>query len=516
MNCLIEINYLINLLAVLVSILSDFLFRYMNKTKEAMKKIISLLSLIFLSCHLFALDTDVSYTTFKAGEKQYVEVRLFLVGNTLTYKMIDSIQQQAAVDVLMLVKQGENIIQYEKYTLNGPISKKQPDFLDLKRFVLPKGKYELEVKVQDSNKPEALTEFNSEFSLDFSDELLEQSDIQLLASFKEAKEENIFVKSGVQLEPLAFNFYNKRANRLIFYNEIYNADKAINQDYLVSYTVTEVVNDKLLKPISIGHKRKKAEAITALLLQTDITDLKSGNYELVVEVRNRENELLSHKKVRFQRSNPYLQIENEPVTEKEIEDEFVHKLSPEQLTYSLRAIAVILNDADGENINEMIRSQNIEAQRIYLFTYWAQQNPVKPYGAYLEYMAVAQAIDEAFDSGFGYGFETDRGYVYMKYGQPSDIVSDSNDPSAPPYEVWSYNEFPMTNQGLVKFIFYNPSLSPGNYVMLHSTARGEINNPSWLKEMYRSVPNGDGGVGSGFQDGSGGVGRNAVRNFSDF
>jgi len=481
-----------------------------------MKKIISLLSLLFLTSHIFALDTDVSYTTFKAGDKQYIEVNLFLVGNTMTYKLIDSTQQQAAVEVLMLIKQGENIIQFEKYILNGPISKGQPDFLDLKRFVLPKGDYELEVKVKDVNKPEETTDFKEEFSLDFSGEGLQQSDIQLLASFKQAKEENVFVKSGVQLEPLAFNFYNKRANRLIFYNEIYNADKAIGQDYLVSYTVTEIVNDQLQKPISVGHKRKKAEPITVLLLQTDITELKSGNYELLVEVRNRENELISEKRTRFQRSNPYLQIESEPVTENEIKDEFVQKLSEEQLTYSLRAIAVILNDSDGDNINEMIRSQNIEAQKLYLFSYWAQQNPVKPYDAYLEYMAVAQAIDEKFDSGFGYGFETDRGYVYMKYGQPSDIVSDANDPSAPPYEVWSYNEFPMTNQGLVKFIFYNPSLSPGNYVMLHSTARGEVNNPSWLREMYRSVPNSNNGVGSGFQDGNNGFGRNAGRNFSDF
>ena len=481
-----------------------------------MKKILSILSLVFLTCHLFALDTDVSYTTFKAGDKQFIEVNLFFVGNTMTYKLIDSTQQQAAAEVLMLIKQGENIIQFEKYILNGPISKGQPDFLDLKRFVLPKGDYELEVKVLDVNEPEAVTEFKTNFSLDFSNEGLQQSDIQLLASYKKSEEENIFVKSGIQLEPLAFNFYNKRANRLIFYNEIYNADKAIGQDYLVTYTVTEVVNEKLLKPISVGHKRKKAEPITVLLLQTDITELKSGNYELHLEVRNRENQLISEKKTRFQRSNPYLQIEDEPVTEKEIEDEFVQELSAEQLTYSLRAIAIILNDSDGENINEMIRAQNIDAQRLYLFTYWAQQNPVKPYDAYLGYMAVVQAIDEKFDSGFGYGFETDRGYVYMKYGQPSDIVSESNDPSAPPYEVWSYNEFPMTNQGLVKFIFYNPSLSPGNYVLLHSTARGEVNNPNWLKEMYRSVPNSDGGAGSGFQDGNGGVGRNAGRNFSDF
>jgi len=213
-----------------------------------MKKIIPLLSLIFLSFHLFALDTDVSYTTFKAGEKQYIEVNLFLVGNTMTYKIIDSTQHQAAAEVLMLIKQGENIIQFEKYILNGPITKGQPDFLDLKRFILPQGDYQLEVKVQDAYKPEAVTDYKTDFSLDFSNEGLQQSDIQLLASYKQATEENIFVKSGVQLEPLAFNFYNKRANRLIFYNEIYNADQAIGQDYLVTYTVT--VPHYFYKPIS--------------------------------------------------------------------------------------------------------------------------------------------------------------------------------------------------------------------------------------------------------------------------
>lgn len=479
-----------------------------------MKNIILTL-LCLCSGALFALDTDVSYTTFKSGNKQFVEVNLFVVGNSLVYNIIDSTQQQAAVEVLMLVKQGETILQYEKYVLNGPITRGQPDFLDMKRFVLPEGKYELEVTVKDVNKPEDVTNFKEGFTMQYSGNYLQHSDIQLLASYKKTEETNIFVKNGIQLEPLAFNYYNKRAHRLIFYNEIYHADKAIGQDYLVTYTVTEIVNEKQNKPISVGHKRKKSEPITALLLQTDITELKSGNYELAVEIRNRENELLSRKTARFQRSNPYLQIEDKPITEKEISDEFVQKLNPEQLEYSLRAIAIILNDSDGENINEMIRSQNQEAQKLYLFSYWAQQNPVRPYDAYLEYMAVAQAIDEQFDSGFGHGFETDRGYVYMKYGQPSDRVADSNDPSAPPYEVWSYNDFPMTNQGLVKFIFYNPSLSPNNYIMLHSTARGEINNPGWLKEMYRSVPNSDNG-GAGFQQGTSGFGRNAEQNFGDF
>ena len=71
-------------------------------------------------------------------------------------------------------------------------------------------------------------------------------------------------------------------------------------------------------------------------------------------------------------------------------------------------------------------------------------------------MKVAEKVDLYFKSGFGYGFETDRGYTYLKYGPPADIVTVEDEPSAPPYEIWVYYDFPMTSQSNVKFLFYNP------------------------------------------------------------
>ena len=46
----------------------------------------------------------------------------------------------------------------------------------------------------------------------------------------------------------------------------------------------------------------------------------------------------------------------------------------------------------------------------------------------------------------------------------------------------------MTSQSNVKFIFYNPSLAAGDYILLHSTARGEVFNPRWEVELYRNAP----------------------------
>ena len=122
--------------------------------------------------------------------------------------------------------------------------------------------------------------------------------------------------------------------------------------------------------------------------------------------------------------------------------EFVNQLDSQELRYSLKAIAMNVKDADVEILNMVIAGRDPDQQRRFLFSFWAGQNPNNPGGAYEKYMEVARAVDKLFHSGFGYGFETDRGYVFMKYGKPNDMVSVDNDPSAPPYEIWVYNEFP--------------------------------------------------------------------------
>ncbi|RMD73925.1 MAG: GWxTD domain-containing protein, partial [Bacteroidetes bacterium] len=158
------------------------------------------------------------------------------------------------------------------------------------------------------------------------------------------------------------------------------------------------------------------------------------------------------------------------------------------LRYSLKAIAPLVNDHEGELLNTILREGNLDAQRLFLFHYWANRNPNNPRLAYEAFMEVARAVDRKFRSGFGYGFETDRGYVFIKYGAPDDIVTVEDDPDAPPYEIWSYNYLPRTGQTNVKFLFYNPSLAGGDFRLLHSTARGEINNPRWEVELYRNSP----------------------------
>ena len=50
--------------------------------------------------------------------------------------------------------------------------------------------------------------------------------------------------------------------------------------------------------------REKAKPVSILLKSFPIDELPSGNYSLVIEARNKNNDILINKKIFFQRSNP--------------------------------------------------------------------------------------------------------------------------------------------------------------------------------------------------------------------
>ena len=453
--------------------------------------LIVLFSLLALSGR--ALDASISYATFYSPSGNYIEVYMHFAGKSVSFRHLPDSTYQANVDVVILFKKAGEIIKFDKYRLKSPAVAAPIDFVDSRRYSLKNGEYELEVTVTDANDEENTSTYSSPFSMEYSPDKIGQSDIQLLASIQpyEAEPHNPMVKNGYLFEPLATHYYNRAAQVLIFYNEIYHADQTFEGDFLVSFAIEEVLNDTASRRVQVGYRRCSPQSICPIVQPVDISGLPSGNYLLVVEVANRYKEVFSRKSVFFQRSNPYIESSRQEIAAKvnSLDDEFVGKLTNEELRYSLKAIAMLVDEADGEVLNLILKDSKREAMQLYLFSFWARENPANPEIAYDDYMHVAKAVDLRFNNGFGYGFETDRGYVFMKYGAPNDVVTVEDEPSAPPYEIWTYNQFPATGQNNVKFLFYNPSLAMNGYILLHSTARGEVNNPRWELELYKNAPN---------------------------
>ena len=477
-----------------------------------------LLLLAVLPFQARAIDAGVSYLVYATPEKPYLEINIEIAASSVTYKRVDSIHLQAGVDALILVKQGDKVINFEKYRLSSPIVESPVALLDVKRLSLPAGEYQLEISFQDIHDPENAREIKTPLVVDLGNGIY-LSDILLLRSYRPDNTDSPFTKNGYYLEPLPFNYYDRRATMLAFYAEIYHAGKTVPDDsYLVRYFIEEELGNGSLKLISAGNQRKKTSAIDALLVPMNISKLKSGNYLLSVELRNSANELLTVRKLRFQRSNPFLEVSENALTEEFVAKQFVTELDEPNLKYSLRAISPQMSGDDSEILKNILQGSDLKAMRYFLFRYFVQKDPNNPEQAYLKYMEVAGAVDQQFNSGFRRGFETDRGRAFMRYGKPDDMIHVEDDPSAPPYEIWVYYNFPKTQQKNVKFLFYNPSLAGEDFILLHSNARGEINNPRWERDLYKRNA-GEQYQGDNVQDATSmqrNLGRNARTFFEDF
>jgi hypothetical protein len=108
---------------------------------------------------------------------------------------------------------------------------------------------------------------------------------------------------------------------------------------------------------------------------------------------------------------------------------------------------------------------------------------------YNAYETALIEVNKTFSSQRRFGYETDRGRTYLHYGAPNSIQEVKNDPDALPYEVWNY--YDIGNQKNIVFVFYAPDRSTNEYVLIHSNARGERNDPKWAAIIQGSRPTSD-------------------------
>ena len=76
------------------------------------------------------------------------------------------------------------------------------------------------------------------------------------------------------------------------------------------------------------------------------------------------------------------------------------------------------------------------------------------------------------------GWKTDRGRVYIIYGEPSEISRYPNQIETKPYEIWRYDNI----EGGVEFDFGDLT-GFSDYMLLNSTKRGELRDDNWLNRL---------------------------------
>jgi hypothetical protein len=331
-----------------------------------MKKIYLLLLMSFwgIANEAMAIDAEVMCVAFQNNKKHYLEVNVEIFGKTLGQNVRPDRMLQSGVEVVMLVKQGDKIVTFDKYNLRSPISAVVSNLIDVRRFSLLPGDYKIEVMFTDLIDPKNTASREKNVSIEAVNDKIQQSDIALLKTFRKDSLEGPLVKNGYYMEPLSALFYDKSATNLMFYNELYH----VNEDVVVSYHIDSDLNGRLNPTTIIAHKKiKSGQEISPILLQLDISKLPSGYYVLGIDVRNRAKEILSQKTIAFNRSNPYLNIANQDnVSDDALNEEFVGRMDSAQLRYSLKAISCKMRGDEGTLLNLLIKGNQPSAQRRFV------------------------------------------------------------------------------------------------------------------------------------------------------
>ncbi len=479
------------------------MINFKNSRNALLTGFLALLCSFVTHAQPLAYYNSVTFNT--PANSPFVETYLTLIGKSLAFRSNTNNQLQNAVSVHCRILQDSNLIRSSHYNLLGPgfaSRTEAPAFIDVQRYSLPNGRYTLEVELRDAydslQKPLLIKQ---DLVVDFQEGTIQASGIQALESYKKAAAPGPLSKSGFDLVPYNVDYYPETTKELQFYLETYNASKTLGEGRPFIYTYY-IENDETTQKLqSYGaFKKEKASAVNPLLARIDISKLGTGNYNLVVELRDEKNELKLVKKYFFQRMNKAVDIAyiQKYDQQKTVEEYFGQVNDADTLKMFVECLWPIAGTTDKERVINQSIKKDPELMKKFVIDFWQRRaadtaNPLQMWARYYQEVQKAMVL---FKCGKQPGYYTERGRVFLQYGAPNQRAQQPNEANTYPYEIWQYYRLTDATNGQFfsnrKFVFVSKNLGDDCHNLVHSDMRGEIYNPRWQYEVTRRNTNGIG------------------------
>lgn len=425
----------------------------------------------------------------------FLEVYLRVNLTTTTLKTTPAGLHYSEVEITEIIKKGDSIVDFRKNNLASPMMTDSAlyDFTDQQRFVLKPGVYDLEISIKDNFKEGDLAvTLQEKIEIDDVSAAATFSDIELLEAYVKSDSTTKLTKAGYDLYPYVSAYYPHGTDKIAFYTEMYHLGKVINEGekFLMVYYLENYENGVQLSNYS---KMTKMESSTVVpvLGALDISTLKTGNYNLVVEARNKTNDVVAKNKIFFQRNNPLATLSTDELTKISISTTFVEKYKDiDSLSEYIACLRPICEELERGMVDKLSKSEDTLLMQQFMFSFWSNRNELNPEKEWLTYKKQVDYVNGVYGTRIKKGYETDRGRVYLQYGPPNQLTDRPNEPSSYPYQIWQYYKVGRFNNK--KFIFYMPDLVTNDYQLLHSDVPGEMKNFRWETMLNsRNTPNGD-------------------------
>lgn len=336
-------------------------------------------------------------------------------------------------------------------------------------YVVPAGSYELHVAAIDSFGTARRDTFTVSLDVVPTVETIGISDVELCTSISRSEDKSDpFYKNSHEVVPNPTLLFGAANYPVIFhYLELYNLNKE------ETYTVKTILADGSGKPMQESTRRRKFGVENAVDVgTTNATKLTSGKYLFQIVVLSSSAEPLVRTGKEFYVYNP--QVAAEVVSDAAMTETELSGLTSEELAQEFETARYL---ATQQELATFAKITSLEGRRGFLAQFWSEAAKGKLGFAPMErrdYLARVKKANERYRALSREGWRTDRGRVYILYAEPDEIDRRPSSEGGKPHEIWSYYRI----ENGVLFVFIDRT-GFGDYVLVHSTKRGELRDDNW-------------------------------------
>jgi GWxTD domain-containing protein len=286
-------------------------------------------------------------------------------------------------------------------------------------LVVDPGKYRVSLALADKRSSSV---FRNEFKVDVkreSDQIPRMSDIQFVqaANSVDSAPAGVFRKANLDIVPsVSRSFGGTDSSRLLYYLELYQGPDS-GQDVVVETIIRN--NSKGMLYRDTLYVRLDS-TIVRQLRNVAVGEMAPGDYDLEVYLRGRRMKRLD------QRIEPFTIAWSQ---EGLLKHDF--KAALDQLAYI----------APGSDVNKIKKLKTLE-ERIAAFNqFWLDRDPTAgtpENEVKREFYRRVNYANRVFHHLRKDGWRTDRGRIYIVYGEPDQIDDYPMSSNLPPYQIWHY------------------------------------------------------------------------------
>ena len=345
-------------------------------------------------------------------------------------------------------------------------------------FQLPFGEYVASITCYDENNTASTDSIEFDIKANIPYNSLAMSDIQLSSEVTQIPRDdnNIFYKNTLQVIPNPSRIFGLGLPIATLYLEIYNLFDIKSDSIRLMTKVFNVLGNSVKETI---RNKKKINETGVEVIKINCSDLPSGAYLIKCTLSDAEDTSHSVSSLkRFYIYNPQIApLAIETKGSSMINNEFAI-MSELELDREFELARYIAFPQERDQYKGLT---TLESKRVFMMNFWNNRDmdDDPAVNIYKEkYRAGVQYVNMNYRTGQREGWRTDRGRVYLVYGQPDEIERHPNDMETKPYEIWYYNSL----DGGSIFVFIDRS-SMGDYILVHSTYRNELNDYNWENKL---------------------------------